>query len=73
MSTNTDPPNISPDELEILMRDFYHRRDRSQDFVDGFITAQKLSGWLRPRCPNWIRNSSASYFQPLDTPKKRRP
>ena len=71
MKSPPPPPNISIKELEILMRDFYHTRDRSQDFIDGFITAQKLSGWLRPRCPAWIRNSAASYFRPIKSKSKQ--
>jgi hypothetical protein len=71
MKPDQSQPNISPEQLEILMRDFYHRRERSQDFIDGFITAQKLSGWLRPRCPNWIRTSCASFFRPLEPSRKR--
>jgi len=73
MKPTPPPPNISPDELEILMREFYHKRDRTQDFIDGFLTAQKLSGWLRPRCPAWIRNSATSYFRPIAPRKNRKP
>lgn len=34
----------------------------SDQEVAGYVTAQEHSGWLRPKCPAWLRNSAAVWY-----------
>lgn len=57
-----DPTDYTPGELEMLMVPYLVKRGRSDEYIAGYLEAQKLSGWLRPACPAWIRNSAALWY-----------
>jgi hypothetical protein len=50
------------------MREFLTKRGDTPEAIAAYIEAQKLAGWLRPRCPAWLRNSAILYFL-LPNPK----
>jgi hypothetical protein len=54
--------DISIEGLEELMRHALIEDGAGPDFVEGYVAAQRRSGWLRPGCPAWIRNSAGVYY-----------
>lgn len=58
----SDKTNYTVEELKKLMIEFLIKRSRSDEYIQGYLDAQKLSGWLRQSCPEWIRNSAALWY-----------
>lgn len=56
------PQDFSIEDLEKLMREYLEKRGESQDFIKGYIDAQRKSGFLRDRSPAWVRNSAALFY-----------
>lgn len=54
--------DISIEDFEELMTDYLRKRGFSDDYIAGFLEAQRLSGWSRKNCPAWMRNSAALHF-----------
>jgi hypothetical protein len=50
-------------DLEALMISYLADRGMSAEYIRGYLEGQRLSGWLRPNCPEWIRNSAAMKYQ----------
>lgn len=66
---------VSAEQLQTVMEQSLASDGHSDDYINGFIAAQKFAGWLRPQCPNWIRRSaliiySASISKVSLAPKK---
>lgn len=59
---NSKPKDISPGDLEEIMRDALKSRNAPPDYIAGYIDAQKRSGFLKPKAPAWIRNTAALYY-----------
>lgn len=56
------PPDLSVTDLREMMVSALAQVGHSDSFIAGFISAQERSGWLRPNCPAWIRNSAGVHF-----------
>lgn len=54
--------DLSIADLEDLMIYYLDRRGVSEEFKAGYLEAQRKSGWLRPGCPAWLRNSAGVYY-----------
>lgn len=54
--------DITPEELEDIIRDYLENQGFGVAYVEGYIDAQKKAGWLRPNCPAWMRNSVAVHY-----------
>lgn len=64
------PEDFSTEDLEKLMREHLAKRRESDDYVRGYLDAQRRAGWLRPRCPAWMRNSAALFYLiPISEPE----
>lgn len=59
MSQNRD---ITVEELREFMLTGLKQSGWNQDEINGYVAAQERSGWLRPKCPAWLRNSAAVYY-----------
>lgn len=59
MKAQTD---ITSDDLRGMMQKALQDAGWSPDKIAGYLLAQEKSGWLRPQCPAWIRNSAAVYY-----------
>lgn len=44
------------------MRFHLEQRKKTTDFVEGYIVAMRLAGWLKPALPQWLRDSWALLY-----------
>lgn len=58
----SQPRDLSIADLRQLMLDALESGGHSPDWIAGYIAAQERSGWLRPSCPAWIRNSAGVFY-----------
>lgn len=54
--------DLTVDDLREMIVISLQQQGRDQLYIDGYIDAQERSGWLRPACPAWIRNSAGVYY-----------
>lgn len=60
---------MTTDELESIMRKHLEREGKGGDYIQGYVEAMQLCGYLKPRAPEWIRRSGAVFYA---VPRKRR-
>lgn len=56
------PRDLTVEDLAELMTHAMKSAGRSDDWIHGYLAAQRFSGWLRPQCPAWIRNSAGVHY-----------
>jgi len=63
---------ITTADLREIMTEALERRHASADYIAGYIAAHELCGWLRPSCPQWIRDTAALHYllPPANTPDR---
>lgn len=61
MKMKDDP---TPEDLEKLFRKKHALDGKSEDWITGYLEAQRLSGWLRKNTPGWLRRSAQSIIDP---------
>lgn len=68
----TAPRDITPEDLEEITRDYLTKQNRGEDYIAGYIDAQRRFGFLKPAAPAWMRNSAALFMLiPISEPQNR--
>ncbi len=57
------PKNVTVSELREIIRAALVACEWGQGEIEGYIRAHEFAGWLRPKCPQWMRDSGAVIYQ----------
>lgn len=57
------PVPVTIEQLQDLMVRSLTRDGWTKSEIRGYITAQRNCGWLRPKCPQWIRETAAMHYK----------
>lgn len=54
---------VTIDQLREIIRAALVASGWSEAEIAGYVRAHEVAGWLRPACPQWMRNSGAVIYQ----------
>jgi hypothetical protein len=56
------PNDLSVSDLREIIVSALLANGWTEEEIAGYVRAHETSGWLRPKCPAWIRNSAGVFY-----------